>query len=53
MLAMVDYVEEMTSKKYGKYGDYGPFEHLLLLFVVCLVLSLYHVRCNALFSRSL
>ena len=32
MLAVVDYVREMTAKKSCEYGKHGSFEHLLFLF---------------------
>ena len=31
---MVEYVRDMTVTKSCKYGEYGPFELLLVLFLV-------------------
>ena len=33
MFVMVEYVKNMTMKKFCKYGEYGLFEHLLFLFI--------------------
>ena len=33
MFVMVDYVREVTVKKFCKYGEFESFEHLLFLLI--------------------
>ena len=48
MLAMVDYVREMTVKKSCKYGEYESFEHLLLLLFLLLLFLLFFLNIHLL-----